>query len=161
MCHYIVRWNTPSGSNNHDLLRDRILERIGINREDIVSDSINPSISQRTEPFTVEDIHGRGRQLAGQGHEMLISGGISFRTTNGDQYQVEELYYQDLTGHGDGINHFNCEMRITHPGGSTDIIDRNDPLLEDHRIPWAEYIELEMRPSGNVENTLTRRVPHS
>ena len=156
MCYYKIKWTTPSGSSEHDLLRDNIIDEFGINRNDIVSDSIHPSISTPPHPFTVPG-------LARSGHELCISGGISFQTNNGNSYQVEELYFKD-EGHRRildrlfGIFHYNCQVRLTDETGVPHVFQANHQINEDHIISGAKYIELEMPPTGNVKTSLYKRV---
>ena len=75
MCNYELKWNTVSSCSVHDLLRDDILNELGIDSDDIVKESIQPSISTPTIPYVVPG-------LAKPGHELCISGGISFQTKN-------------------------------------------------------------------------------
>lgn len=163
MCHYQIRWTTPSGNSEHDLLRDGVLNELGVNRADIVSSSIQPSISTPTQPFTIGDIHGTGRSLARPGHEMCISGGISFQTNNGNSYQVEELYFKD-DGHRRmrdrlfRIFHYNSQVRLTDETGVSRVYEGSNPINEDHIISGAKYIRLEMPPAGNVRAPLNRQV---
>jgi len=163
MCHYRIRWITPSGSSEHDLLRDEILNELNVNRADIVSDSIQPSISRPTQPFIVRDIHETGRALARPGHELCISSNISFQTNNGNTYQVEELYFKD-DGHRSvrdrlfRIFHYNCQVRLTDENGESHVYRGNHPINEDHIISGAKYIRLEMPPAGNVPAPLNRQV---
>ena len=163
MCHYSIRWTTPSGSSNHDLLRGEILNEFGINRADIVSGSIQPSISTPTRPYTVGDIYGTGRPLARSGHELCISANISFRTNNRNTYQVQELYFKD-DGHCSirdrlfRIFHYNNQVVLIDENGTPTLYEGNNPINLDHIISGAKYIELEMPPAGNIQTPLNRRV---
>lgn len=162
MVNYFIKWSTASGSNNHDLLRDQILNELNIDRNDIISGSIHPSISTPDRPFTVPNSNGTGRPLAREGHEMCISGGISFKTKNGKSYQSEELYYKD-EGHQSGglkdIFHYNCEVRLTDEKGDPHIYNRGGSIIEDHVISGASYIQVDMPPAGSNTETIWRRIP--
>ena len=156
MCRYELKWYTASGCSVHNLLRDDILNELGINRDDIVSDSIQPSISTPTHPYVVPG-------LANPGHELCISGGISFQTKNGNTYQSEELYYKD-DGHRRrwdrlfGVHHYNCEIRLTNESGDSTIYNRSDPIIMNHVISSATYIKVEMPRAGDETEPLSNKV---
>jgi len=156
MCHYELKWYTVSSCSVHDLLRDNILNELEINRDDIVKESIQPFISSPTIPYIVPG-------LAKPGHELCISGGISFQTKNGNTYLSEELYYKD-DGHRNqwsklfGVRHFNCEIRLTDEKRSTTTYNKGHSIIMNHVISSATYIGIEMPPAGNVTDSLKTKV---
>ena len=154
---YWVTWRTPSGSNNHNLLKPEILECLGIELGE--KESLSRFVSKPTQPFAVSG-------LASSKHPLCISGGINGIVSGNKRFCVEELYYTDLSGHRYGSlknkRHFNQEYRITDVSGQTEIYDGSyDPyhVLEDHVIQNAESIEVILPPpAGQTGKPLTKIV---
>jgi len=154
---YWVTWRTPSGNNNHNLLKQEILDYLGVDPRDIKS--IYPFVSTPDQPFTVPG-------LARPKHPLCISGGIKVELSGNREFCVEELYYTDLSGHRYGLwkgkRHFNLEYRITDVSGNVEIFNgQHDPynILEDHVIKNARYIELRLPPpAGQTGDPIVKKI---
>ena len=154
---YWTTWTTPSGSNRHNLLKQEILDCLGLDIGEI--DSLNTFVSTPKRPFPVSG-------LASPKHPLCISGGINGTASGDREFSVEELYYTDLSGHRFGFwknkRHFNLEYRVTDTSRNVEIFTgRHDPhsILEDHTIRNAKYIELELPPpAGQAGEPIVKRV---